>query len=93
MEMFCKHKDIWRGRLGTVKAPNHAINLNNGTRSIRQYPYRAEQRYYVEPCEPIDKHMNAGVFETAQLLWASPIVLVSKKWHSSILCGELEPQH
>lgn len=34
------HKDIWSGRYGSIMATTYTIDLKEGTRPIRQQPYR-----------------------------------------------------
>ena len=40
-EMLEKHSDMWKpGRLGEIRATEHRIDLREGTKLIRQMPYR-----------------------------------------------------
>lgn len=39
--MLYKHKDMWSGRLGTIKGPPHLIDFKSGMRPIKQLPYQA----------------------------------------------------
>ena len=77
--MFEKHVAMWSGTLGTIRATEHRIEVQPGTRPIRQPPYRAGHKSRETVAEHIQTQLDAGVIEPAQSEWASPVVLVLKK--------------
>ena len=70
---------MWSGRLGTIKAAKHRIDLEEGAQPVYQPPYRAGHRARgIEKAE-IGRMLQEGVIEPASSEWASPVVLVPKK--------------
>lgn len=78
IEMFSKRKDLWTGRLRTIKATHYTIDLNEGTHSIFQQPYCAVKRSGEVFRKDIDKQLKTSVIEPAHSELASPIILVPK---------------
>ena len=80
IKMLEKHEDMWRpGKLGTVDASYHRIELEPGTKPIRQAPYRQGHKGRDIQQQEITKMLDARVIEPATGEWASPVVLVPKK--------------
>ncbi len=69
---------MWKGHLGEVKATTHRIDLEPGTRSIRQAPYRAGYKAREIIKAEMYRMTAQGVIEPAMSEWASPVVLVPK---------------
>ena len=86
-EMLSKHSDMWRpGRLGEIRATEHRIELRNGTKPIRQMPYRQGLPMRDLAAKEISKMLEHGVIEPATSEWASPIVFVPKKDGTKRFC-------
>ena len=62
-----------------IKATEHRINLQPGSKPIYQQPYRAGHRPREEERKQVDKMLSQGVIEPYTAEWASPVVLVPKK--------------
>lgn len=79
LKILESHEPLLAGKLGTVGATQHRIELKPGTTPVRQPPYRAgpEKRELIR--EQIEYQLNAGVIEPAQSEWASPVLLAPKK--------------
>ena len=77
--MLRKHAAMWNGKLGTIQATEHRINLEPGTRPIRSMPYRQGPAKREIVRTHIEDMLRAGVIEPATSEWASPVVLVPKK--------------
>lgn len=78
IDMLSRHKDLWSGSQGTIKATFRTIDLKDYSRLIRRQVYSNVQKAKRKLCEHIDK-VEADLVEVAQLKWARPIVLVPKK--------------
>ena len=90
IKMLEKHEDMWRpGKLGTVDATYHLIELEPGTKPIRQAPYRQDQKGREIQQQEITKMLDAGFVEPATSEWASPVVPVPKKDGSLRFCIDL----
>ena len=79
LEMLMKHEHMWTpGRLGEISATEHRIELAEGSKPLRQAPYRQglARRKLTE--EAVKEMLHAGVIEPASTEWASPVVLVPK---------------
>ena len=80
IKMLEKHEDMWRpGKLSTVDATYHRIELEPGTKPIRQAPYRQGHKGRDIQQQEITKMLDAGVIEPTTSEWATSVVLVPKK--------------
>lgn len=61
--MLSKHMYSWSGRLGTIKATIHTIDLKEAKCPIHQQPYLARQRSLDVLREHMDKKLEAGVIK------------------------------
>ena len=86
LRMLRPHREMWDGRLGTVTATEHRIDLVPGARPIHSQPYRAGARAREIGRGEIEKMLSQGVIEPATSEWASPIVLVPKPDGSLRFC-------
>ena len=83
-----KNKDVFvgpDGKLGLTKVVKHSITLNDNV-PIKCRPYRAPltQRKIIE--EELDRMLDAGLIESSDSPYASPVVLVTKKDGSPRFC-------
>jgi Reverse transcriptase (RNA-dependent DNA polymerase) len=69
---------MWDGRLGTVAATTHRIEVLPGSKPVHAQPYRAGSHARVAEKTEIDRMLAQQVIEPATCEWASPIVLVPK---------------
>ena len=77
--MLSKHSEMWSGKLGTIHATEHRIEVEKGTHPIRSLPYRQGPAMRRVAAEQIQEQLDAGVIEPCTSEWASPIVFVPKK--------------
>ena len=85
--MLGKHAHMWKpGRLGEITATEHRIELRDGTKPIRQMPYRQGLAMRDLATGEIRKMLEHGVIEPAASEWASPIVFVPKKDGTKRFC-------
>ena len=86
VDLLQEFEGMWSGRLGTIKAAKHRIDLEEGAKPVYQPPYRAGHRARgIEKAE-IGRMLQEGVIEPASSEWASPVVLVPKKDGSLRFC-------
>ena len=79
-----KHEDMWRsGKLGTLDATYHRIELETGTKPIRQAPYIQGHKGRDIQHQEITKMLDAGVIEPAT---SEPVALILKKDGSLRFC-------
>ena len=86
LDMLRKHSSLWSGALGSIRATEHRIPLEVGTKPIRSMPYRKEPAMREMVANEVNKMLNAGVIEPASTKWASPVVLIPKKDGSLRFC-------
>ena len=86
LEMLRKHSSLWSGVLGTIRATEHRIPPDPGTKPIRSMPYGKGPAMREMVLKEVNKMLNAGVIESASTEWASPVVLVPKKDGSLRFC-------
>ena len=86
LEMQRQYSSLWDGALGTIRATEHRIPLELGTKPIRSMPYCKGPAMREMVAKEVHKILNAGVIEPASAGWASPVVLVPKKDGSLRLC-------
>lgn len=78
--MLEQFQSMWDGRLGTIKAAKHRIELTPpNARPIHSVPYRAGPVARTFEKTEIDRLLRMDVIEPAQTEWASPIVFAPKK--------------
>jgi hypothetical protein len=78
LRMLEPHHRMWDGRLGTVAATTHRVEVLPGSKPVRAQPYRAGSHARVAQKTEIDRMLAQQVIEPATCKWASPIVLVPK---------------
>jgi Reverse transcriptase (RNA-dependent DNA polymerase) len=76
--MLEPHHRMWDGRLGTVAARSHRIEVLPGSKPVHAQPYRAGSHARVAEKTEIDRMLAQQVIEPATCEWASPIALVPK---------------
>jgi hypothetical protein len=69
---------MWDGRLVTVAATTHRIEVLPGSKPVHAQPYRAGSHAWVAEMTEIDWMLAQQAIEPATREWASPIVLVPK---------------
>jgi hypothetical protein len=69
---------MWEGRLGTVSATTHCIEVVPGSKPVHAKPYRAGANARAAEKTEIDQMLAQNIIEPATCEWASPIVLVPK---------------
>ena len=80
------YQDMWSGQLGQLKATEHRIELEPGSKPVHQAPYRAGPLQREMEKKEIDNMLEKGVIEPATTDWASPIVFVPKADGSLRFC-------
>ena len=86
--MLRQHSSLWDGALGTIRATEHRIPLEPGTKPICSMPYRKGPAMREMVAKKVHKMLNAGVIEPTSTEWASPVVLAPKKDGSPRFCGD-----
>ena len=86
IDLLDKYSSMWDGTLGTIKATEHRIDLEDGTQPIRSLPYRQGPQTRKLTMDQIQKQLDAGVIEPCTSEWASPVVFASKKDGSMRFC-------
>ena len=80
LDMMSNFSDMWDGRLGTITAAKHRIDLDPvDSRPIHSAPYRAGPKAREFEKQEIQKMLAMNVIEPAQSEWAAPIVFAPKK--------------
>ena len=69
---------MWSGKLGNIRVTQHRIELKPGSTPVHTQPYKAGPKARQVEKEHVSKMLDAGVIETANSEWASPVVLVPK---------------
>ncbi|CAN8066841.1 unnamed protein product [Agarophyton chilense] len=73
---------MWSGRLNTIRATTHRIDLQNDARPQFQHPYRTGLKGRKIVADEMEMMRKAQVIEPVppnQSEWASPLFLVAKK--------------
>jgi Reverse transcriptase (RNA-dependent DNA polymerase) len=78
LRMLEPHHRMWDGRMGTVAATIHRIEVLPGSMPVHAQPYRAVSHARVAEKTEIDRMLAQQVIEPATCEWVSPIVLVPK---------------
>ena len=77
---------MWDGTLGEINTTVHRIELIPETRAIAQAPYQAGLKAQEIQDAEVKKMLEAGVIESVQSEWASPVLLVPKPDRSLQFC-------
>jgi hypothetical protein len=86
LRMLEPHHRMWDGRLGTVAATTHRIEVLPGSKPVHAQPYSAGSNARVAEKTEIDRMLAQQVIEPATCEWASPIVLAPKSDGTLRLC-------
>jgi Reverse transcriptase (RNA-dependent DNA polymerase) len=86
LRMLEPHHRMWDGRLGTVAATTHRIEVIPGWNPVHAQPYRARSHARVAEKTEIDRMLAQQVIEPATCEWASPIRLVPKPDETLRVC-------
>jgi len=73
-----KHRALWSGHLGSIKATDHRIELKPGSKPVRLNPYQMGPRTRELIKAQVDRIPKLEVIEPRQSEWDSPGVLISK---------------
>jgi len=73
-----KHRALWSGHLGSIKATEHRTELRPGSKPVRLNPYRMGPRTRELIKAQVDRILKLEVIEPSQSEWASPVVLIPK---------------
>ena len=77
-KLLRKYSSMWDGSLGEINTTEHSIELQPGTKSIAQPPYRAGPKQRQAEQAEVDRRLEHGVIEPTQSAWASAVLLVPK---------------
>lgn len=77
-KMLSRFAPMWDGKLGTIEATEHAIDLEPDSVPFRQPPYRAGHRDREFEESEIKKMLKEKVIRPSHSPWASPVVLAPK---------------
>jgi len=86
LSLLEKHRALWSGHLGSIKATEHRIELKPGSKPVRLNPYRMGPRTRELIEAPVDRILKLEVIEPSQSEWASPVVLIQKPDGSHRFC-------
>jgi len=81
-----KHRAVWSGHLGSIKATEHRIQLKPGSTPVRINPERMGPRTRELIKVQVDRMFKLEVIEPSQSEWASPLVLIPKPHGSPRFC-------
>jgi len=81
-----KHRALWSGNLGSIKATEHRIQLNPGPKPVRLNPYRMGLRTRERIKAQVDRMLKLEDIQPSQSEWASPLVLIPKPDVSPRFC-------
>jgi len=76
LSLLEKHRALWSGHLGSIKATEHRIELKPGSKPVRLHPYRMGPRTGELIKAQVDRMLKLEVIEPSQREWASPVVLI-----------------
>ncbi|CAN8073879.1 unnamed protein product [Agarophyton chilense] len=89
LDLLREYQAMSSGRLGTIRATQNRIDLQNDARRQFQYPYGTGFKVWEIVADQMDKMRKAQVREPAppnSSEWPSPLVLVAKKNGSVGFC-------
>jgi hypothetical protein len=75
-----RHASMWRGYLGQLSVAKHRIYLKEDAKPMYQAPYHAGKNARKVKRAEVDRMLKAGVIEPATSEWASPVVLITRKY-------------
>jgi len=78
-KMLDKHKAMWDGTLGSIRATVHRIETEDGTSPIHQAPYRTGLRKREIILKCVNAMLKQKVIQPSHSEWSSPVVVVPKK--------------
>lgn len=84
--MLALHANIWDGRLWTIRATEHRIDLEDGTRPVRSMLCRQGPALRAIVKAQIERQVAAVVADPTSSDWAVPVVLVLKKDRNVRFC-------
>jgi len=71
-----KHRALWNGHLGSIKATEHRIELKPGSKHVRLNPYWIGPRTRELIKAQVDRLLKLKGIEPSESKWASPMVLI-----------------
>jgi len=83
-----KHRALWSGHLGSIKAAENQIELKAGSKPVRINPDRMGPRTRELVNAQVDRIRKLDVIEPSQSEWASPVVPIPKLDGSPRFCIE-----
>ena len=86
LSLLEKHRAIWSGHLGSIKATEHRIEFKPGSKPVRLNLYGMGPRIRERIKAQVDRMLNLAVIEPSQSEWASPVVLIQKPDGSPRFC-------
>jgi len=84
--LFRRHAYMLDGTLGSIDATVHRVEIQPGTKPIRQQPYRAGHHSRDMIRDDVNWMLEAKVVRPSTSEWASPVVVVPKKNRSPRFC-------
>jgi len=81
-----KHRTLWSGHLGSIKATEHRIELKPGSKPVRLNTYRMVPRTRELIKAQVDRMLKLEVIEPSQSEWTSPVALFPKPDGSPRFC-------
>lgn len=85
IELLSKYHQVTREAPGRTGTTTHKIRTTDSN-PIRQKPYRIPQAYQKEVMEELEDMEKTGIIEKSESEWASPLVIVKKKYGGIRLC-------
>lgn len=79
MKIVKKCHRFFEGKLMQIRATEHGIDLQPGTKPVRQLLYRVGLDKGEEIRKNVEYQLNAGVMDPAFTKWASQVLVVPKK--------------
>jgi len=86
LSLLEKHRALWSGHLGSIKATEHRIELKPGSKPVRLNPYRTGPQTEELMKAQVDRMLKLEVIEPSQSQWARPVVFIPKPYGSPRLC-------
>jgi len=93
LSLLEKHRALWSGILGSIKATEHGIELKPGSKPVRLSPYRMGPRTREFIKAQVDRLLKLEVIELSQSELASPVVLIPKPDGSPRFCIDHRQLH